>query len=409
MASQTKKVSIENLLSLIPDEELNLIAKKSKVDYYVKVLDGRSVFYLILYSLVESQRNSLRTMEDVFNSSMFRFLFNLPEGKTVKYNSISERLSVIGIDFFKQAYELIYGIFSEHYGKQEIENHKLVRVDSTMVAEAANKLKKGMNIGKKKDGKKQVKYTIAYDGSFPSMSKIFTDRTYLSEDKTIPEIVFKYAKKDKDSIFVFDRGVQKRSVFLKLSNDETPFVCRIKKNARLKVIGEIEKGGNRPIGSLELISDQKIQLAVPGKKQYYEEPFRLIIAVNPETGNAYHFITNIFDRSAEVILAMYKKRWDIEVFFRFLKQELNFSHITSTSENGMQVMLYMTLITSMLVLVYKRANNIGYKTAVRRVSFELNEFIIKLVVKHLGGDPKLAFHRNPELDRVFQKEKVPYP
>jgi len=405
MSSNKKKVSITNLLAIIPDDELNWIARKTNVNKYVKVLDGKSVFYLILYSLVESQRNSLRTMEDIFNGSAFKFLFNLPQDKTVKYNSISERLSVINIEFFKQSYEFIYKLFSEKYSKQEIEKHKLIRVDSTMIAEAANKLKKGMNIGKKKDGKKQIKYTIAYDGNFPSMGETFTDKIYLSEDKTIPEVVFKYAKKDKDSVFAFDRGVQERKVFLKLSKDKTPFVCRLKKNARLKVIEEIENGKNRSVGSLELISDQKIQLAIPSKKQYYEEPFRLIIAINLKTNISYHFFTNIFDGNVEEILAMYKKRWDIEVFFRFLKQELNFSHITSTSENGMQLMLYMTMITSMLVLIYKRANNVGYKTAVRRISFELNEFIIRLVVKHLGGDPKQAFRRNPELDRISKKEE----
>ena len=79
------------------------------------------------------------------------------------------------------------------------------------------------------------------------------------------------------------------------------------------------------------------------------------------------------------------------MFFRFLKQELNFSHVTSTSENGMKVMLYMTMITSMLVLIYKRINQVGYKTAVRRIAIELNELIIKLVVKHSGGDPSLVF------------------
>ena len=119
--------------------------------------------------------------------------------------------------------------------------------------------------------------------------------------------------------------------------------------------------------------------------------FRLIIASNPITGDNYYFLTNIFDQSVKNIMLFYKKRWDIEVFFRFIKQELNFSHITSTSENGMMVMMYMTLISSMLILIYKRLNKVGYKTAVRRISFELNEFIIKLVVKHCGGDPSLVF------------------
>lgn len=407
--SKEKKISIISLISLIPEEALNRIAKKTKINRYVKVLDGRSVFYLILYSLVESQRNSLRTMEDIFNSSAFKFLFNLSEDKKVKYNSISERLSVINVEFFKQIYELFYKIFSEHYNKQEIEGHKLIRVDSTMVAEASNKLKQGMNVGKKKNGKKQIKYTIAFDGSFPGMSELFTNKIHLSEDKTIPEVVFRYVKKDKNSIFAFDRGVQERKVFNRLSEENALFVCRIKKNAKIKITEELEKGNNRSVGALELISDQKILLAVPGTKTFHQTPFRLIVAINPDTKTTYRFLTNIFDRSVEQILAIYKKRWDIEVFFRFLKQELNFSHLFSTNKNGIMVMLYMTLITSMLVLVYKRTNNVGYKTAVRRISFDLNDFVIRLVVQHLGGDPKQAFHRNHQLDYSFKKEPGPYP
>jgi IS4 transposase len=105
----------------------------------------------------------------------------------------------------------------------------------------------------------------------------------------------------------------------------------------------------------------------------------------------YNFLTNLFDIDVEEALQYYKKRWDIEVFFRFLKQELNFSHITSTSPNGIAVMMYMTMITAMMVLIYKKLNNIGYKTAVRRFSLELNELIIKMIVKHCGGDPSLVF------------------
>ena len=391
MSSKTKKISVINLLSLLPNEQLNKIARKTKVNYYVKVLDGKSVLYLILYSLVECQRNSLRTMQDIFNSPTFKFLFNLDAEKTVKYNSISERLSIINVDFFKQAYELIYDCFSKYYNEVEIEKNKLIRVDSTMVAEAANKLKKGMSTGTKKDGKKQIKYTVGYDGQFPCISEIFTDKENLSEDYTIPKIVYQYSKKNKNSIFVFDRGVQKREVYCNLNKHETYFVTRLKETSRYKVIEELEKGNNRLVGALELINDLKIQLGLPNSKKYIEEPFRLIIAINKKSGDTYYFLTNIFDKSIEEILLFYKKRWDIEVFFRFLKQELNFSHITSTSENGLRVMLYMTLITSMLVLIYKRINKVGYKTAVRRISFELNEFIIKLVVEHCGGDPNLVF------------------
>ena len=213
MKADTQKISIIQLLSLIPDEDIRKIAKRTKVDYYAKILDGKSLLCLILYSLIESQRNSLRTMEDIFNSSAFKFLFNLDSTKKVKYNSISERLSVININFFKKTYELIYRQFSKYYTEEEIENLHLIRVDSTMVSEAANKLKRGMNIGKKKDGKKQIKYTMAYDGKYPCMSELFTEKNYLSEDLAIPKVVYQYAEKNTNSVFLFDRGVTKRQVY----------------------------------------------------------------------------------------------------------------------------------------------------------------------------------------------------
>lgn len=391
MKSQADKISILQLLSLIPDEDIRKIAKRTNVDYYTKILDGKSLLCLILYSLIECQRNSLRTMEDIFNSAAFKFLFNLDSTRRVKYNSISERLSIINIDFFRKSYELIHSQFSQYFSEKEIEKLNLIRVDSTMVAEAANKLVKGMNIGKKKDGKKQIKFTVAYDGKYPCMTELFTDKDYLSEDLTIPKVVYKYAESTKNSVFVFDRGVNKRQVFCNLNQQSTFFVTRLRDTARYRVINQIEDGKNRSVGTLELLSDQTVQLGTPNSKQFLEDYFRLIIAINPKTKITYLFITNLFDQKVENILSFYRKRWDIEVFFRFLKQELNFAHITSTSENGMMVMMYMTMIASMLVLTYKRLNNVGYKTAVRRISFELNEFIIKLIVKECGGDPSLVF------------------
>ena len=92
MSPGKNNVSIVQLLSVIPEEDIRQIAKKTKVDYYAKILDGKSLLYLILYSLIETQRNSLRTMEDIFNSASFKFLFNLDSKKKVRYNSISERL-----------------------------------------------------------------------------------------------------------------------------------------------------------------------------------------------------------------------------------------------------------------------------------------------------------------------------
>ena len=116
------------------------------------------------------------------------------------------------------------------------------------------------------------------------------------------------------------------------------------------------------------------------------EQFRVIRFKSTETGKEILLITNIFDFSGEKIAELYRYRWDIETFFRFLKQELNFSRFLSLNENGIQVVLYMTLITAMLVMIYKKENQIGYKTAVRRMGIELESLILAILVIQSGGD-----------------------
>jgi transposase len=123
-----------------------------------------------------------------------------------------------------------------------------------------------------------------------------------------------------------------------------------------------------------------------------EVPFRLIIGQRKgEPNQVFWFITNEFDLSAKDIAEAYRRRWDIEVFFRFLKQELNVRHLVSLNKRGIEVMLYMTLIVSMLVLIYKHANEIGYKTAKRRFTMEMRNLIIAMIVVECGGDPALFF------------------
>lgn len=74
-------------------------------------------------------------------------------------------------------------------------------------------------------------------------------------------------------------------------------------------------------------------------------------------------ITNDFESEPITIVKHYRKRWDIEVFFKFLKQDLSFSHFISTSVNGIKVMLYMTLIVALLVKIYSLINNMGLRVS----------------------------------------------
>lgn len=122
----------------------------------------------------------------------------------------------------------------------------------------------------------------------------------------------------------------------------------------------------------------------------------MIIVENMADYKQYVFLTNDFRRPAREIVEAYRRRWDIEVFFRFLnriaeRQELNESHFISLNKYGIQVMLYMTLIVAMMVLIYKKANGLSYKTAKRRFAIEVRNLAIAMIVVRCGGNPDLLF------------------
>jgi len=70
------------------------------------------------------------------------------------------------------------------------------------------------------------------------------------------------------------------------------------------------------------------------------------------------FLTNVLFLSAVEIAELYKSRWEIETFFKFIKQEMNFSHLLSRSENGIKVIMYLTMIAAILLTLYKKMNRI---------------------------------------------------
>ncbi|TDD96913.1 transposase [Flavobacterium cellulosilyticum] len=91
----------------------------------------------------------------------------------------------------------------------------------------------------------------------------------------------------------------------------------------------------------------------------------------------FYFLTNDFELTIKEVADYYKRRWDIEVFFRFIKQELNVRYLVSLRKNGIEVMIYMTLNVVMFALIYKKANNPGYKKAKRRFDLEIRNLLLE--------------------------------
>lgn len=392
------KITVSQLLGVIPEALLSKLSLTTKVDYYAKVLHGKKMFYLLLYSIVENEKLSQRTLEDTFNDYLFKTLFDLDTSETIRRSSISERLSKIDSDYFRQIYQCVYQQFHDAYPNKDKEKHHLIRVDSSMVSEASAKLLKGID---HKNGKKSVKYSMAFDGLLPCHSEVFTKAKYSSEDMALPEAILNHVKQEThhQNIYVIDRGLQSTKTMKSFTNDAITFIVRAKENRKhVELKSLVKQGQDLDLGELILIKDSKVQLytgkTIHNKKgnihhreELVETPFRLIVAkTKTENLKEFWFITNDFDLSAKEVAQAYRRRWDIEVFFRFIKQELNVSHLVSLNKNGIEVMLYMTLIVAMLVLIYKKANKIGYKTAKRRFKMELRNLAIAMIVVVCEGN-----------------------
>jgi len=172
------KVSLNQVLQFIPEALLSHLSATTKVDHYSKVLHGKKMFYLLLFCMFDNEKLSQRTLEDTFNSRGFKALFGLGEDEKVRRSSISERLSKIDSNYFKETYEQMYGRFSELYNKSEIEKYNLIRVDSTIVTDTCSKLKEGID---QKNVKKLVKF------SFPLMAFYLPEWTFLPVRNILPK------------------------------------------------------------------------------------------------------------------------------------------------------------------------------------------------------------------------------
>ena len=404
---KSHKVSACDLLDFIPDELMSRLAESTEVDYYAKVLQGKKLFNLLLYGILESERLSQRTLVDIFNDPFFKTLFNLDIAETVSRSSISERLSKISPDYFRQIFDHIYEKFSEYYLENERHRYNIIRVDSTIISDTSGKITDGMDYGSV--GNKIVKYGVAFDGVLPCCFDIFTAQSYASEDKTLPAIVRSHIKQERGhrNIYVMDRGLQSARNMSDFSSDNIAFIARIKENRKyVELESLLTEQSLTEFDELTLLKDSKVHLYtgkpvtsksgnIHRKQELVEQPLRLIVARNKQNAK-YWFITNDFELPASEVCRYYKRRWDIEVFFRFIKQELNTKHLISLNQNGIQVVLYMILIVAMLLLIYKRANNIGYKTAKRRFKMEIRNMIIAMIVVYCGGDPTLFFKYKKE-------------
>ena len=167
------------------------------------------------------------------------------------------------------------------------------------------------------------------------------------------------------------------------------FVTRLNANTRYQTLRQHQPLPTVEHDEISVLKDEIVYLYGTGNNLVKQE-FRLIEVVAKDNNSSLLFLTNVFDISAYLVAYIYRQRWQIEVFFRFMKQEMNLTHFVSYNENAIKVVLYATLIAAMLVLVYKKLNNINsYKKAKIQFFKELQANVILEVLELPDGLDKL--------------------
>jgi putative transposase len=152
------------------------------------------------------------------------------------------------------------------------------------------------------------------------------------------------------SIVVEDMGYTDYDRYAQLTAQKIFFVTRQKRNARYEVLER--RKVNKKQG---LLSDQTIRL----QAQECPLPLRRIAYRDAATGRRYVFLTNHFKLAAKTIADIYKERWQIEIFFRFIKQNLKIKAFIGNSENAVMSQIYAALIVYLLLCYTKFLCNLS--------------------------------------------------
>jgi hypothetical protein len=180
---------------------------------------------------------------------------------------------------------------------------------------------------------------LDHDGYLPSFGVVTEGKT--SEIKVARTLRF-----DPGTILAIDRGYVDYEWFRELTQEEVYFVTRMKEKAVYEVKAELEVPQDRKV-----VSDQIIYF--PRLRREGEEPvlFRRVEIWDEKKQESMVFLTNLLEFGATTIAAIYKDRWQVELFFKALKQTLKVKTFVGTSANAVKTQVWTALI-AMLVLKY---------------------------------------------------------
>jgi hypothetical protein len=380
------------LLSLLPKSVIHTCVKSHQSDRYYKKFKSLDHVVTMLYACFQ-KCTSLREVTTGLLACHHK-LNHLGLTYVPRRSTLAEANQRRSADFFSDLY---HGLYRHHFTslpdsriKNSFEN-RLFLIDSTTIS-LFSEVMKGMGTravnGKKKGGAKAHLLVKATE-DVPRFVLI----THASKsDKEI----FSSISLPKGAIVVFDKGYNSYQQFKKWDSQSVTWVTRMSSLAYQELIREKEVGESEQQEGI--LSDHVVRLGRPSNHKTIKIQVRKIRYYDKEHDREFTFITNNQRLKASTIAQIYKRRWQIELLFKRLKQSYPLQYFLGESENAIKIQIWSALITDLLIKIIQRM-------AKRKWSFANISSMLRLhLMNYLNI---LNFLNNPEKSLRHYSVKEP--
>lgn len=344
-----KGTIFSKLIKAVPRREFEEIVKKHSGDYRVRKMNCWDQMLGMVYNQL-SQKTSLRDLELSFNSHHNNF-YHLGCNR-LKRSTLADANKNRSYKIYEEVFQkLVSRIENKKKTKSKEVTNLLKAIDATVIT--LNKTQFGWAKGYK--NKMGVKVHTVYDinAEVPIHFEITTanlnDITYASKLDIRA-----------NTTYVFDKGYYKFAWWYEIDSKQSYFITPIKKNSPTEILKE------REIKSNKILRDQEVSLSKRlshSRKNPYQKSIRKITVKREEGKEPIILLTNDMTRTAKEIADLYKKRWQIELFFKWIKQNLKIKKFLGRSENALKIQVITALISFLLIKYFQ--NSLPFKKSMQ--------------------------------------------
>ena len=232
-------------------------------------------------------------------------------------------------------------------------------------------------------------------GSIPSFIHISDGKMH---DARVLDLLCQQGCIEAGAFYVMDKAYVDFARLYRLHTARAFFVTRAKSNLQTALVRR--KAVNTITG---LRSDQHVRLTGVLSCKRYPDVLRRVAYIDPDTGKTFEFLTNNLSLPALTICALYKQRWQVELFFKWIKQHLTIKSFFGTSENAVKTQIWIAISTYVLMAIVKKRLNLAHTLYEMLRVLNLNMFETTPIPVLLGIPQVPAEHSNPSTQgNLFQ-------